>query len=67
MGIVKQIDERHHHPQTGDILTLYDGRRGVIESVIELESGERMYRIGGIPLPVRGIAIREVEPAVRPG
>jgi len=38
----------------------------VLEAVIALDTGELMYRIEGIPVLVRGITIREVEPAVRP-
>ena len=50
----------------GDTLILWDGRRGLIESVVTLDSGEQMYRVAGIPTLVRGTAIRSVEAQADP-
>jgi len=32
-------------PVIGDTLILWDGRRGVVESVVALDDGEQMYRV----------------------
>ena len=53
-------------PEIGDTLILWDGRRGVVESVVALDDGEQMYRVAGIPTLVRGTAVRAVEPQVGP-
>ena len=60
-------NEEGDDARAGDTLILWDGRRGVIESVVKLDSGEQMYRVAGIPTLVRGTLIRTVEPQVDPG
>jgi len=53
-------------PGIGDTLILWDGRQGVIESVVTLDDGEQMYRVAGIPTLVRGTAVRAVGSQVAP-